>query len=1046
MLPLPASLEALPLPVAVVSGPGGEFLAANGAWRAEPTLLGAASLAALFPAVAAELAAGGALPLRFSRLSSAVGGWWDLDLVPNPELPESWLVTARDATEAVRLQRAADRAARLQLAIDSGRIGAWEIDLVTGRGSLSPGCRDLLGMEHQDFTGKAWLLALHPDDHARAEAAWAEAVEQGTPYELECRTAAPAADGGARWLLIRGAVERDEDGHPLRGAGVLLDITSRRRAEEALQESEARLRFAQRIGRLGGFEIDLHTGLNLRSAEYMALQGRGASPAEEYHADWVGRLHPEDRERAEAHFLAAVQGDATEYAQEYRVLTPQNEVRWIVARGEIERDAEGRALRMRGAHLDVTEMKQAEARLAESEARLRLALSVAALGVVEWDLETGVTIADARAAAISRGLLPPLVPIAIEGPERAAWRAAIHPEDLPRRLSVRGLVQGGAPSSQDEYRIRLPGTPEGEWDWIASRSAVVLRDAAGRALRVLDIIQDITPRRRAEAALAESEARFRALVETMPQVAFSLTPEAGVDFVNPRWHEFSGQPAAAAEGVGWMAALHPDDLRRTLITWHQAVAHGRPGEVEHRLRRADGTWRWFLTRVHPLRAPEDGRILRWFGTSTDITEIVAARESAARAREELEARVAERTRALSDVAAELQAEMRRREAAQAALLQSQKLEVLGQLTSGVAHDFNNVLAAIIGSYRLIARRTQDPALLEMMRHGERAAERAGTLVRQLLGFARREELRPRLVQAAEVLHGAMPMLRHTLGARIELQLEAPEDLWPVLTDPAQLEVALLNLAANARDAMPDGGKLRISARNLLPSERPARLRPGDYVGIAVRDTGAGMAEEVLARAAEPFFTTKPAGRGTGLGLAMVQGFAEGCSGCLRLDSRPGEGTTVEIVLPRAAVIGMEPRVDDDGTDVLDPAWHGDAVILMAEDDDQVRPVTATFLRDLGYRVTEAPSAEVAVALAHASPQPDLLLTDVEMPGADGVSLAMRLRSERPSLPVIFVTGRPPGPALADEVVLRKPYTGKALAAAILSALGRRKVTQPVPAE
>lgn len=410
----------------------------------------------------------------------------------------------------------------------------------------------------------------------------------------------------------------------------------------------------------------------------------------------------------------------------------------------------------------------------------------------------------------------------------------------------------------------------------------------------------------------------------------------------------------------------------------------------------------------------------------------------ARDRSELERLVEERTRALTEAAAELRAEMRRREEAQKALLQTQKLEALGLLTGGIAHDLNNVLTAISGSYRLIGRRTSDPDLLELVKHGEHAASRASSLVRQLLAFARREELKPTALNLADVLPAAKQLIRHTAGARIALSVWVAPDVWPVLADPRQLEVALLNLVANARDAMPNGGLLAISARNLAPEERPEALRPGDYVSVSVRDEGEGMPPEVLGRVTEPFFTTKPRGKGTGLGLAMVHGFAEQSSGCLRIESAVGAGTTVEIVLPRAALTGL--RAEEavaDAFETLDPVLHGRASILLAEDDDQVRPVMAAFLRDLGYEVVEAGNAEAAATLALGMEALDLLVTDLEMPGLDGASLAARLRAERPGLPALFVTGCTPGPELAGESILRKPVTGSELAAAILDQLNRR---------
>jgi signal transduction histidine kinase len=437
---------------------------------------------------------------------------------------------------------------------------------------------------------------------------------------------------------------------------------------------------------------------------------------------------------------------------------------------------------------------------------------------------------------------------------------------------------------------------------------------------------------------------------------------------------------------------------------------------------------------------------------SDAAAARIAHQQATRVAKDLDLRVKERTRALTEAAVELRTEMRRREEAQSALLQTQKLEALGQLTSGVAHDFNNVLAVITGSFRLIENRVTEPRVLELIQRGDRAAERGAALVRQLVAFARREDLKPEEVNLQALLTEVEDMVHHTIGRHLAVSTQVAPDTWPVLADRHQLEVALINLAVNARDAMPRGGSLLIAARNLDPTERPGQQPPGDQVLISVRDNGDGMPPEVLARATEPFFTTKPKGKGTGLGLAMVGRFAEQSNGRLRIESSPGAGTTIELVLPRAAVIGL-PAPQSAAADeapaagVLDPLTHGRASILVVEDDEQVRLVTATFLRDLGYTVTDAANAEAAEALAQAMEAIDLLVTDVSLPGVDGPALAARLRIERPSLPVLFITGCPPGPALQGEAVLRKPVAGPDLAGAVLECLNRRRhLRAPSPAQ
>jgi CheY-like chemotaxis protein len=307
-----------------------------------------------------------------------------------------------------------------------------------------------------------------------------------------------------------------------------------------------------------------------------------------------------------------------------------------------------------------------------------------------------------------------------------------------------------------------------------------------------------------------------------------------------------------------------------------------------------------------------------------------------------------------------------------------------------------------------------------------------------MGFARRQELHPTLVDPAAVLSEAEDMICHTVGSRIGCRFGLSEEIWPVLVDPVRLETVLLNLVANARDALPRGGEVVVAARNAEAGELPPEL-PSDqeYVRISVTDNGEGMSAETLRRAAEPFFTTKPLGKGTGLGLASAHGFAAQSGGALRLSSTPGKGTQVEIFLPRAAVLPADEDPDEAPAQPPGAAKEGEASILVVDDDDSVRPVTAALLRDLGYRVIEAPSAEAAEALMHAETEIDMLVTDVVMPGAPGHVLARRLRAERPGLPVLYITGHAGSARLDDAPVLRKPFTDAALARAIHNGLGRR---------
>jgi len=805
---------------------------------------------------------------------------------------------------------------------------------------------------------------------------------------------------------------------------------------------EQRLERALAAAGAVAWEWDLATAECRLSAGTVELLTLKDDPAEGF----FSLVHPADRGWLRIAVAEAVDGKRP-YDFEFRLLRPDGRVEWVRDSGQLEYGADGIPMRLAG----VAQVSTAHKRMQDAFAAT---FEQAAVGMAHVAPDGSfLKVNDTLCQILGR---PRETLMALR------FQDITHSDNLRADMAqVEALLAGGITTYSMEKRYLLPG---GGTVW-ANLTVSLVRDLDGTPDYFISVVEDTSARTampaldqafvrgrvpegrgitgvpHAEAALAESEAMFRSLADSMPQTAFVALPDGHNEFHNRRWFEYTGQVQSESAGAGWAEALHPDDLHPTLAAWAHVLATGDSYSIEHRLRGADGAYRWFLTRAEPLRGA-GGEILRWFGTCTDVSEIVTAREAAARSATELEALVAERTRALSDAAKELAAEMRRREEAQAELLQSRKLEALGQLTGGVAHDFNNVLAAIIGSYTLIRRRTDAPDILGIVGHGEQAAARAAKLVRQLLAFARKEELRPAALAPAGMLHDAEDLLWHAVGNHVRCVLDAPDGLWPVLADQHQLEIALLNLAVNARAAMPDGGTLTVAARNLPVSECPAHLPARDYVGISVCDTGTGMPPEVVARATEPFFTTKPRGEGTGLGLSTVHGFATQSGGALRIESQPGAGTLVEIILPRAAFTDVAAGSGLGGA-VLDSARHGGAVILLVEDDEQVRPMTAGFLRELGYDVMEAASAEAASALVHTLNRLDLVITDVVMPGADGPTLIARLRTERPALPVLFATGHVPGPVLTGEVVLSKPFSGAELAAAVLERLGRRTTANAV---
>ena len=405
---------------------------------------------------------------------------------------------------------------------------------------------------------------------------------------------------------------------------------------------------------------------------------------------------------------------------------------------------------------------------------------------------------------------------------------------------------------------------------------------------------------------------------------------------------------------------------------------------------------------------------------------------------ELERRVAERTAELAQTNAELEQRVeqrtREREAALAQVHEMQKVESLGKLTGGVAHDFNNLLMAVLGNLELVTKYAADnPKITRLVDGATRAAERGANLTKRMLAFARRQELKPETIDVPRLVDGTVEMLRHSLGPETEIVTEFRPDLPAIRADPNQLELALLNLALNARDAMPDGGRLIIAARRqrIEAGDVPG-LPPGDYVCISERDSGRGMDETTLVRAAEPFFTTKDAGAGTGLGLSMVDGFVAQSGGAMRIESRPESGTSVELWLPAwqgqdtaAAPAAPHPCSQD----------RRSYRVLVVDDDEMVAAGTSALLQDLGHSAIEAASASLALRILETQAV-DIVLTDHAMPGMNGTELARCIRETWPELPVVLVTGYAEVPGGADLKLprLSKPYRQQELDE-VISTLG-----------
>ncbi|WP_027579401.1 ATP-binding protein [Bradyrhizobium sp. Ai1a-2] len=471
-------------------------------------------------------------------------------------------------------------------------------------------------------------------------------------------------------------------------------------------------------------------------------------------------------------------------------------------------------------------------------------------------------------------------------------------------------------------------------------------------------------------------------------------------------------------------AVHPDDRERRLAVLEQSIRTSKHYAIEYRVIWPDGSQHWLDVRARAVRRP-DGSLKSLVGVCSDIT----LRKTAEIERENLLAQLAAERTALSELTATLEQrveqrtddllkEVAAREKAQEQLRHAQKMETIGQLTGGIAHDFNNLLMAVMGNLELLRKRLpSDQRLHRLIDGAMQGAERGASLTQRLLAFARQQDLRVEPVDLRALIQGMSNLLERSLGPRIALHLDLPEGLPPARIDANQLELAILNLAINARDAMPDGGAIDVKVSEYQAAKDPALL-PGSYLNLSVIDTGTGMSPEILKRAIEPFFSSKPLGKGTGLGLSMVHGLAVQLGGTLQLSSIEGHGTTATLMLPVATALA-------EAASPAPPArkLKRAAVILFVDDDPLIAMSTTEMLEDLGHRVIGATSGLHALDILRSDEPLDLMMTDHVMPGMTGLELAAATRKVRPSLPILLATGYAelPDGVQVDLPRLAKPY-------------------------
>jgi PAS domain S-box-containing protein len=905
--------------------------------------------------------------------------------------------TIRRAEAALRQSETEARrwAALLEQLIETAPDPIWTKD-AQGRFLLvNTGAAKAMGRPREAIVGRRNRDLLPPEMAGFYDAEDARILE-GEAINVE--EVIPNADRTRERTFLSTKVPlRGSDGTIIGLLGMARDITERQEVEARLRESSERVQLALDAGAIVGTWVwdvpgDRFTA-DERFARSFGLDAelcRTGLPLEQV----MTAVHEDDRVRV-AEAVAEALGRGGPYRCEYRVQHQDGAFRWIEANGRVELGTSAAPLRFPGVLINIEERRAVEAERDRATALLHTFIEAVPGVVYAKDREGRMLMANHGTTELIGK--PPdeyLGRTDAEFLDDRAQGEAIMAND-------RRIMEGREIQQVEEAVHRPDGMPA---TWLSTKAP--LRNETGEVIGLIGTSIDITDRKRIEAALRESEEKLRLLNETLEQRVAEATAQRdrvwrnsrdllavmGFDgylkAINPAWEATLGFDEATLLAQPFWEQVHPDD--------HAAVGalveRLRNGETvarfEDRLRHADGSWRWIAWSLVP-----EGEV--FYAIGRDVTaEKVAAIEL---------------------------------EQVQEALRQSQKLESMGQLTGGVAHDFNNLLMPIIGGLDMLQRRVTDERSRRLIDGALQSAERAKTLVQRLLAFARRQPLQSTSVDLPQLVEGMADLVASTSGPRVRVVVDVGEDLPPVKADANQLEMAILNLAVNARDAMPDGGQLTIAAaEEAVGFRHRSRLPPSRYVRLSVSDTGIGMDEATLARAIEPFFSTKGIGKGTGLGLSMVHGLAAQLGGALTIQSKPNVGTSVELWLPVSVATAQEPEKPGDTVRL---AAAGTA--LLVDDEDIVRASTAEMLSDLGYAVVETTSAEEALALIEGGLVPDVIITDHLMPGMTGTDLARAVKTKWPAMPVLVISGYAEDDGIAPDLPrLTKPFRQGELAASL----------------
>ncbi|KGS13547.1 PAS domain-containing protein [Pseudomonas tremae] len=929
-----------------------------------------------------------------------------------------------DAPAAVTSREARQRAVFVS-AMDFAMILTDTDGVIT---DWNPGAEQVLGWTAEEMSGQSAERFFTPQDRASGQIDYEMhlALRQGRASDERWHV---RKDGQLFWASGEMMPLRGAKGAHIGFVKILRDRTDEHLAGRAIEEAQERYRLAAKATNDAIWDWDLKADYILWNDALEQAYGHPLATLDTSSDWWIAQIHPDDRARIYASIHAVIDGNGTAWTDEYRFRRLDGSYADILDRGHVIRDAEGSAARMIGAMLDMSQMRKAEMALRRSEERSRTMLETieAAFAIIEVRFDADDSPVDYRFIEAN-----PAFERQAGVDLRGKWVTEFAP-DLERFWfeAYGHVAKTGEPASFENYAKAFER-------WFEVK-AVRVGEPADRQIAVM--FSDVTARRDAEERLRTSEAISRENVERV-QLALAAGAIIGTwhwDLLSDRFavdeafsRAFGLEPALGHEGLSLeqvIATVHPEDRPGLIEAINAVITEGSLYAHQYRVRRADGIYYWIEANGRVDRA-EDGTPLSFPGVLINVDErrtVAAERDRATAAlrslNDTLEQRVAARTTEL------MQAEEK--------LRQSQKMEAVGQLTGGLAHDFNNLLAGISGALELMSTRIEQGRWSDVDKYivtAQGAAKRAAALTHRLLAFSRRQTLDPQPTDVNRLMKGMTDLIQRTVGPSILVETIGTPGLWPTLVDASQLENALLNLCINARDAMPDGGRITIDASNRWVEDGATQvhdLPEGQYLSLCVTDTGTGMTPEVMAKAFDPFFTTKPIGQGTGLGLSMIYGFANQSGGQVRIQSEVGKGTSIFIYLPRYDGAAVR-----DESDALIPPvefTQSGETILIVDDEPTVRMLLTDSLGDLGYTLIEAADSLAGLKLLRSDVHIDLLITDVGLPGGmNGRQMADAGREVRPQLKTLFITGYAENAAIGDEQlgpgmrVLTKPFAIDAL--------------------